>query len=209
MVFLSKLAPVCVMGLASILTLGFTPESEISSDVAPKESVSSVQSKEGVSVASAMQHGRAMPTPVATEGEAPIEEELPSVDLPVVEVKVVNEEIEKINEVIVKAPSVGQIGVKGFKTVALGEFKVRAFCGGKCCNQGGNAQGMRNYEGVNVAVDPNVIPYGTMVMIDGVGIRQAQPTNQKVSGREIRVYVGNHSKVKSFGEKTVKVVKVV
>lgn len=203
MAILSSVAPIVVMGLASVLTLSFTPDTVIDSDSSSK--VVLEQSNSDLSVASSgiAEHRRGIDTTIDSNVE------LPSIDLPVVEVKVVNEHIEKINNIKVEAPVLGQIGVKGFKTVELGEYTVKAYCGGKCCNQGVDAKGMRNYEGINIAVDPNVIPYGTMVLIDGVGIRQAQPTNQKVEGREIRVYVSNHNKVKEFGEKTLKVVKVV
>lgn len=206
MAFLSSLTPVIVMGIVSLLTLSFTPSSVINSDDISNK-VAIEESNDDLSIASlsddvVMSRG-------LENGDSGVNESLPSVDLPVVEVKIVNEEVEKVNNIKIEAPVLGQIGVKGFKTVALGEYTVKAYCGGSCCNQGGDAKGMKNYEGVNVAVDPNVIPYGTMLLIDGVGIRQAQPSNQKVEGNEIRVYVSNHNKVKEFGEKTVKVVKVV
>lgn len=201
MAILGSVAPVVVMGLVSVLTLSFTPDTVIDSDSSKgivEQSNSSISMASNVVIDSR-----------ALDSDKSVSTDLPSVDLPVVEVNVVNEHIEKINNIKVEAPVLGQIGVKGFKTVELGEYTVKAYCGGKCCNQGVDAKGMRNYEGINIAVDANVIPYGTMVLIDGVGIRQAQPTNQKVEGREIRVYVSNHNKVKEFGEKTLKVVKVV
>ena len=204
MPILSSLAPAIVMSLASVITLSFTPNTVIDSDTKSSK-VAIEQSNDELSIASFSDEDKARGKIVEDTEDAA----LPDVDLPVVEVKVVNEHIEKINKIKVEAPVLGQIGVKGFKTVALGEYKVKAFCGGKCCNQGGDAKGMRNYKDVNVAVDPNVIPYGTMLLIDGIGIRQAQPSNQKVEGQEIRVYVPNHAEVVNFGEKVVKVVKVV
>lgn len=199
MKLVEKIAPVCVMGITSIMALGIMPNDTIVSDSMPKVRSVYSEEKEEVAVASNI-----------TEGLNSVDsyDELPSVDLPVVDVKIVNSIKEKINNVVIKSPSVGSLNIKGFKTVDLGEFKVRAYCSGKCCNQGGDAKGMKNYEGINVAVDPNIVPYGTMLLIEGVGIRQTQPSNQKVTGQEIRVYVSNHNKVKEFGEKTISIKKV-
>jgi 3D (Asp-Asp-Asp) domain-containing protein len=56
-------------------------------------------------------------------------------------------------------------------------------------------------EGRTIAVDPNVIPLGTWVYIEGIGLRRAEDTGGAVKGKKIDVYYDSDATAKSFGLK--------
>lgn len=106
-------------------------------------------------------------------------------------------EVEVVKEVIVEKP----VNNMPFEIKELGTFSVKGFTDS---DMNGKGKKMSNREGVNIATDPNIIPYGTKVYIEGVGIRYAQP-NMQVSGNEIYVYFNSAEKVATFGQKDLKV----
>ncbi|MEK8132398.1 3D domain-containing protein [Paenibacillus filicis] len=66
--------------------------------------------------------------------------------------------------------------------------------------------GSKAEEGRTIAVDPKIIPIGTTVFIDGVGIRQAEDTGSAIRGSRIDVYMKNVDQALEFGvKKNVKV----
>lgn len=98
--------------------------------------------------------------------------------------------------------------------VYVGEFELTAYCSCyKCCgeyalnrpvDENGNqivygATGNRLYQGVSIAVDPNIIPYGSNVDIDGVGVRIAHDCGGMIKGNRIDVYFDNHNDAWNFG----------
>lgn len=109
------------------------------------------------------------------------------------------------------------------KTISLGEFKLTAYCScEKCCDGWANKRpidengnkivygsiGEELIEGTSIAVDPNVIPYGTKVIInDNTYI--AQDTGGKIDGNRIDVYHNNHQKAREFGVQYAEVFKVI
>jgi 3D (Asp-Asp-Asp) domain-containing protein len=61
--------------------------------------------------------------------------------------------------------------------------------------------GTRATEGRTIAVDPNVIPLGTWVYIEGIGLRKAEDTGGAVKGKKIDVYYDSDATAKGFGLK--------
>jgi 3D (Asp-Asp-Asp) domain-containing protein len=56
-----------------------------------------------------------------------------------------------------------------------------------------------------VAVDPNIIPLGSLVYIEGIGWRIAEDTGRLVKGRTIDVYFDTYEDALEFGKKSIRV----
>ena len=68
------------------------------------------------------------------------------------------------------------------------------------------ASGAKVKENHTIAVDPNVIPLGTYVYIEGIGIRKAEDTGSAIKGKKIDVYIPELDEALEFGvKKNVKV----
>ena len=61
--------------------------------------------------------------------------------------------------------------------------------------------GVRAEEGRTVAVDPKVIPLGSIVYIEGVGIRKAEDTGSAIKGSKIDVFMEDVGEARTFGVK--------
>jgi 3D (Asp-Asp-Asp) domain-containing protein len=61
--------------------------------------------------------------------------------------------------------------------------------------------GIKAEEGRTIAVDPSVIPLGSQVYIDGVGIRTAEDTGSAVRGARIDVFMDDLGQAVQFGVK--------
>jgi 3D (Asp-Asp-Asp) domain-containing protein len=98
------------------------------------------------------------------------------------------------------------------KPLLIGNFKLTAYCSCyECCDEyalnrpvdeNGNeivygAIGEVLTEGYSIAVDPDVIPYGTEVIIDGATYK-AQDCGGAIDGNEIDVYFADHKKAQEF-----------
>lgn len=123
-----------------------------------------------------------------------------------------NETIEKIKEddeiTIETENNKGGDANQAIKPVSLGEFKLTAYCScAKCCGNWAynrpngiiyGAIGEELKEGYSIAVDPNVIPYRTEVIIDGHTYK-AQDCGGAIKGNRIDVYFNNHNDALEFG----------
>nr|AYQ74596.1 DUF348 domain-containing protein [Cohnella candidum] len=63
------------------------------------------------------------------------------------------------------------------------------------------ASGTTVKEGRTIAVDPDVIPMGWWVYIEGIGFRRAEDTGSAINGKKIDVYYDSESRAERFGLK--------
>ncbi|MGL5438025.1 MAG: 3D domain-containing protein [Lachnospiraceae bacterium] len=110
----------------------------------------------------------------------------------------------------------GQITEKTEETVAdasdgtgtsLGTFRTTAYCPCYQCSEGWGRQtstGATAKSNHTIAVDPNVIPYGTKVMINGV-VYTAEDRGGGVKGQHIDIFYDTHSQTKQHGTRTAEV----
>ncbi|OBZ15436.1 hypothetical protein A8L34_29195 [Bacillus sp. FJAT-27264] len=64
------------------------------------------------------------------------------------------------------------------------------------------ASGTRVTEGRTIAVDPNVIPIGWWVYIEGLGFRRAEDTGGAIKGNKVDVYYDSLNHARNFGRKS-------
>lgn len=88
---------------------------------------------------------------------------------------------------------------------SLGEFEITAYCPcGQCCGQwadGITASGHIAEEGVTVAADTSLLPYGTKIMIDGEEYI-VQDCGGAIQGKRIDIFFADHETALSYGRQT-------
>jgi 3D (Asp-Asp-Asp) domain-containing protein len=85
--------------------------------------------------------------------------------------------------------------------IALGTFTVTAYCPCKSCSgKWGNqtSTGVTAQPNHTIAVDTNVIPYGTEIYIDGQAYI-AEDCGGAIKGKRIDIYFETHEETKEFG----------
>ena len=85
--------------------------------------------------------------------------------------------------------------------IDLGEFRLTAYCPCvKCCgkNDGVTSTGTIAEAGRTIAVDTDVIPYGSIVIIDGAEY-VAEDCGGAIKGNRIDVYFDTHQEALDFG----------
>ena len=97
--------------------------------------------------------------------------------------------------------------------ISLGEFKLTAYCScSKCCDEWANnrpvdehgneivigASGEVLAAGYSVAVDPNLIPYGTELIFNDQ-VYKAQDCGGAIKDNRIDVYFDSHTEALAFG----------
>ena len=93
------------------------------------------------------------------------------------------------------------------------ECVITAYCACyDCCGKNPNdigygitASGAKAVQGVTVAADISILPFGTKICIDGVGERIVQDTGSAIKGKKIDLYFENHQEAWNFGRQTKQV----
>ena len=89
----------------------------------------------------------------------------------------------------------------------LGEFVTTAYCDcEKCCGKtdGITATGTKATAGRTIAVDPDVIPYGTEIAINGHSYI-AEDCGGAIKGNHIDIFMNDHNTALRYGRRTVDV----
>ena len=92
--------------------------------------------------------------------------------------------------------------LKKEKAKYIGKFKITYYCScNYCCgkNDGITASGIKAKEGITVAADTSILPFGTNIYIGGVGQRVVQDKGGAINGNKIDVYVSSHDQIPSVG----------
>lgn len=101
-----------------------------------------------------------------------------------------------------------QQAARGYDGPSKKEFYVQAtaytaYCNG-CSGKTATGINLRNNPDAKViAVDPNVIPLGSKVWVEGYGHAIAADTGSAIKGNKIDLFMPDEKKVDSFGRKTV------
>lgn len=85
-------------------------------------------------------------------------------------------------------------------------MKATAYCPNRCCgsSNGRTATGRRAEYGI-VAVDPRVIPLGSVLYVDGYGFAIAADTGRLIKGLRIDLCFPSHREAVRFGRRTLRV----
>ena len=83
--------------------------------------------------------------------------------------------------------------------IYMGEFYCTSYCGEAyphICNDGVNfghtKSGAMAESNLTISVDPDVIPLGAVVYVEGLGVRIAQDTGGAISGKRLDIYFDTH-----------------
>ena len=89
------------------------------------------------------------------------------------------------------------------KMTYAGEYTIVAYCTEQyphiCGGNPTTANGEPVTPGVTIAADPDVLPLGTRVYIDGIGERVVQDTSGAIRGRKIDLAVESHQEAVAWG----------
>lgn len=87
--------------------------------------------------------------------------------------------------------------------VYAGEYTIVAYCAEQyphiCGGNPTTASGEPVTPGVTVAADPDVLPMGTRIYIDGIGERVVQDTGGAIQGNKIDLAVESHAEALAWG----------
>lgn len=110
----------------------------------------------------------------------------------------------------VVAASVGKtLAAAEPELVSLGTFTAFAYCScPKCCGQwsgGPTASGTMPEAGRTVAADWSVLPAGTEIYIEGLGLRTVEDTGSGIAGDKLDIYMESHQAALAWGVRELEV----
>ncbi len=113
----------------------------------------------------------------------------------------------KVEHKVIKQEPTTELNLVKLPYQDLGKFKCTAYCPCKKCS--GNfkdmtAIGVRAKEGRTIAVDPKVIPYGSIVIINNKEYI-AEDCGSAIKNKCIDIYFKHHKDAKRFGVKYLKI----
>ena len=131
-----------------------------------------------------------------------MEKEVYADKLEVASVEIQEERIIPVFKEVVVEEVVNPINMK-----KVGDFYLTAYCPCTiCCEKWGGSPvgkttsiGVGAYQGVTFAVDPKVIPYGSKIYIEGVGVGIATDCGGAIKNKRIDVYFTDHNDANKFG----------
>ena len=124
------------------------------------------------------------------------------------ECKRLKEEIKEVKRQKEKSVTRGS-KLGGNKGKLIGSFKSTAYCPCSICN--GKWTGLPTKLGTDysssrtIAVDPEVIPLGTKVYVEGFGVKVAEDTGSAIKKNIIDIYYDTHQEAKKHGAKQVNI----
>lgn len=84
-----------------------------------------------------------------------------------------------------------------------GTCVLTAYCPCRvCCGpraRGITSRGHAPVEGCTVAADPTFFPYGTLLVIDGIGMRMVSDAGSAITGSRLDVFFESHAHALNFG----------
>ncbi|MFB5763032.1 ubiquitin-like domain-containing protein [Paenibacillus medicaginis] len=100
------------------------------------------------------------------------------------------------------ANTISRVGIEFKYTKVLSNVSMTAYSAQQPGIGTRTSSGTRVTEGRTIAVDPNVIPIGWWVYIEGLGFRRAEDTGGAIKGNKIDVYYESLNQAMNFGRKT-------
>ena len=95
---------------------------------------------------------------------------------------------------------IDKMNYEATETTYIGDFEL-TFYSKEQFPDSPTSTGVMPEVGRTIAVDPNVIPYGTAVWIDGFGVRYAEDTGSAIKGNRIDVFVETTEEAIQLGRK--------
>lgn len=117
------------------------------------------------------------------------------------------EPIEVVVEVKAKEVELPKVS-RGATEPRYQNYEATAYCGCRKCNgkwtDYPTASGTQMKAGRTIAVDPDYIPLGSRVFIEGMGEYIAEDTGSAIKGKIIDIYFDSHEEAWDFGRQQIK-----
>lgn len=118
--------------------------------------------------------------------------------------KSLNEKVNSITTELEEAnKTIKELKSDEYDLVYMGDYKITYYCDERyshiCGGNGLTASGKPTEVGVTAAADWSILPKGSTIYIEGVGVREIQDVGGGVNGKHIDVLVSRHDEALSLG----------